>query len=98
MTTFGTGNTSLYLDHYHFIQDEDGAQELYDMKEDPNEWYNLATKEAYADVITSLQKHLPKQYEPYIMKHGFSRAANPYFNERASTKPMPKFSKKKSTH
>jgi arylsulfatase A-like enzyme len=82
ITTYGKGNTSLFNGRYHFIQYEDGSQELYDSKKDPNEWYNLAEIEKYSKEIKKLQKYLPKHYEPYLIKTRMSRAANPYFNEK----------------
>ena len=30
------------------------------MREDPNEWHNLADNKKYADVIAAHKKHLPK--------------------------------------
>src|SRR5690606_25949275 len=37
LTTWGTNNTAVRSRNYRFIQYEDGSQELYDLKIDPNE-------------------------------------------------------------
>jgi iduronate 2-sulfatase len=59
ITTMGFGNHSIRTERWRFIQYEDGSRELYDHWTDPNEWYNLAPYDQYANVINELEKHLP---------------------------------------
>jgi arylsulfatase A-like enzyme len=56
------GNTSVYLDNWHYIQYHDGSGELYDLKADPNEWENLAGLEEHVSLINSLKDHIPKSH------------------------------------
>ena len=40
---------------------EDG-EELYNLREDPNEWHNLASEEKYADLKAKMRKSAPKTF------------------------------------
>lgn len=51
VTTFNPGNHSVRSDQWRYILYEDGSEELYDMKEDPNEWINLARDQKFQSVI-----------------------------------------------
>lgn len=66
-TSYGYKNISMYIDGFHYIQYEDGSAELYEQKNDPNEWNNLANKEEYKTLISKFKKQLPKEY------HGVSK-------------------------
>lgn len=50
--------------NWRYIQYTDGAEELYNIKEDPNEWYNLAGDEKYDSIIKDLQKSAPAVFAP----------------------------------
>lgn len=41
ITTFSQGNLAVRDVRYRYIRYEDGSEELYDMKTDPNEWSNI---------------------------------------------------------
>jgi arylsulfatase A-like enzyme len=46
---------------WRYIRYTDGAEELYDLKNDPNEWSNLAAdKNAYMEVRRTMASHLPE--------------------------------------
>ena len=60
ITTHNHDNHGIRTKDWRFIQYADGSQELYDMKNDPNEWTNLAGDAAYADVIDQHAQWLPK--------------------------------------
>ena len=60
ITTHNHDNHGIRTENWRFIQYADGSQELYDMQNDPNEWTNLATDPAYADVIAQHMKWLPE--------------------------------------
>ena len=61
ITSFGLGNYSVRTTRYRFIQYLDGSQELYDHKEDPHEWNNLASNPEYKVTIAKHEKHIPKK-------------------------------------
>ena len=42
----------------------DGARELYNLQDDPDEWHNLAAEPALADVVKSLHAELCRFWEP----------------------------------
>lgn len=59
ITTHGYGNHAVRTERWRLIQYEDGSEELYDHWTDPNEWYNLADKVQFADVLINLRSYLP---------------------------------------
>jgi arylsulfatase A-like enzyme len=59
LTTFDKGNYSVTGSRWHYIRYADGSEELYDRKNDPNEWTNLATHADYASQKAILAKSLP---------------------------------------
>lgn len=59
ITTYGPGNHAIQTEHYRFYQYEDGSQELYDHRNDPNEWKNVAAEPAMQQVIDKLRSALP---------------------------------------
>jgi len=50
--------------NWRYIQYKDGAEELYNTKEDPNEWNNLAGEEKFSQVILDMRKSVPKVFAP----------------------------------
>ncbi len=56
----GPGNNVVITEQWRFIQYADGSQELYNIKNDPHEWTNLALQDGYEPVIKELTKFLPK--------------------------------------
>lgn len=59
ITSFGPGNYSVRSTHYRFIQYHDGSQELYDHRQDPHEWANLAGRPGSEGIIAEHSAHLP---------------------------------------
>ncbi|MBD3383768.1 DUF4976 domain-containing protein, partial [candidate division KSB1 bacterium] len=59
ITTYGRNNHSIRSPHYRYSRYEDGSEELYDHRSDPNEWHNLAGDEKYNPVKERLRAHLP---------------------------------------
>lgn len=59
ITTHGFKNHTVRTETHRYIQYADGSEELYDHRDDPYEWTNLASKPAAATVITELKQHLP---------------------------------------
>ena len=60
VTTHGKENHSVRIDDWHYIRYADGAEELYDLEEDLEEFYNLANDQSNAGIISELKAHLPK--------------------------------------
>ncbi|MEM1296519.1 MAG: sulfatase [Verrucomicrobiota bacterium] len=46
---FKTGNVAVRSEYFRYIRYRDGGEELYDLKNDPHEWKNLAADPAFAD-------------------------------------------------
>ncbi len=61
VTTYGQNNHSIRSAGHRYIKYEDGSEELYDHKTDPNEWHNLASEPSSQDVMGELARHLPQQ-------------------------------------
>jgi arylsulfatase A-like enzyme len=59
LSTFGYKNHAVVSDRYKYIRYSDGSEELYDVREDPNEWTNLATESGYDAVKRDLAAYLP---------------------------------------
>lgn len=49
VTMFDEGNTSLRTHRWRYIRYSDGSEELYDLRNDPNEWTNLASSDSHRD-------------------------------------------------
>lgn len=77
ITTFGMNNHAIKSDRYRYIRYEDGAEELYDHKTDPNEFVNLADLTTYFEKIDQLKKHIPQKNA--IWDANSSYTFQPYF-------------------
>jgi len=79
ITTYGRNNHAVVSKGYRYIHYEDGSEELYNRKNDPNEFENIAEIPAYFDVKSGLAKYLPSKnvYLSPLVKPG----ANAYFLE-----------------
>lgn len=80
LTTYGLNNHSVKKGRYRFIQYEDGTQELYDHKIDPNEFTNLANFPEYKKHIEKLKKYFPKTNEKWDKNSSYT--FQPYFVEQ----------------
>ena len=77
ITTYGLNNHALRSDNFHYIRYEDGSEELYDLENDNNEWYNIADEKKYDTVIGEFKKFLPENNIPWAK--GSSNDVNTYF-------------------
>jgi len=79
LTTHGMNNHAVKANGYRYIRYEDGTEEFYDHKKDPNEWTNEAQNPEYKNEITALKNHLPSTnafwdansnypFQPYFVK------------------------------
>jgi arylsulfatase A-like enzyme len=60
LMTYMKGNHAIRTERWRYIQYADGSEELYDHKNDPNEWFNVAGKEENKIVIEDHKKYIPK--------------------------------------
>ncbi len=60
ITTDNHDNHGVRTVRWRYIRYADGSEELYDMVDDPSEFFNLASDSRFADVIADLRKHLPE--------------------------------------
>ena len=71
--TFGPNNHSLHFINYHYIRYADGSEELYDLKNDPHEWHNLAGQQIHAKRIAVYRQKLPKVNVPPVRTKWWNR-------------------------
>ena len=78
VTTFGRGNHAITTERWRYIQYFDGSAELYDRKQDPNEWTNLADDPEYREQVKRMQTDVPPepQYKHFI-RYGRFKAVIP---------------------
>jgi choline-sulfatase len=66
ITTHNSNNHSIRDERWRWIVYADGSQELYDLKEDPNEWRNRIDDPAASPQATRLAEWLPKVNLPPV--------------------------------
>ncbi len=64
ITTHNADNHTVRTEHWRYIHYADGSEELYDMRNDKNEWTNLAADAKYAAVLEEHRKQLPGESAP----------------------------------
>ncbi|MBN1237852.1 MAG: sulfatase, partial [Gammaproteobacteria bacterium] len=62
--TYGYDNHAIRDERYRYIRYADGSEELYDHRNDPNEWHNLAGGRGSDAVIARLARYLPDRNAP----------------------------------
>lgn len=60
ITSHNRGNHSVRSTRYRFIQYADGTEEFYDLRNDPNEWHNLAADSNRSALVAEHRQWLPK--------------------------------------
>ena len=60
ITSHGPGNDAVRTETHRYIRYADGSEELYDLRSDPHEYTNLASRCELAALKKSLATHLPK--------------------------------------
>jgi len=72
ITEIKVGNVAVRSQDWRYIHYHDGTEELYDKRNDPNDWYNLAGDEKYRDIIEAHKKYLPESFaEPVPPKQDY---------------------------
>lgn len=64
VTCFDTDHFSVRDARWRYIRYRDGAEELYDLHADPNEWHNLAAQTEYAAIKAALGEAVPTVSAP----------------------------------
>lgn len=59
VSTIGRGSHSVFTERWRYIHYFDGSEELYDLGNDPHEWFNLSNKDEVAEIKRSLARHIP---------------------------------------
>ncbi|WP_439481600.1 sulfatase/phosphatase domain-containing protein [Cyclobacterium plantarum] len=80
ITTWARNNQAVVSQEYRYIHYEDGSEELYDLNEDPNEWYNVAGEEKYSSIKSELSQYLPKINEKWAAASRYDN--NDYFRKQ----------------
>lgn len=60
LTIDENGHVSVRTEHYRYIRYHSGEEELYDHREDPNEWTNLAKAPEQKERLAELSEWVPK--------------------------------------
>jgi len=60
LSTWYYGNHAVRSEHWRYIRYRDGGEELYDHRNDPGEFTNLAQNPEYASIIAEHRKSLPQ--------------------------------------
>jgi arylsulfatase A-like enzyme len=64
LTTYLRGNHAVRSERWSYIRYKDGSEELYDRRQDPNEWVNLASSAAHQQAKREMAKALPAADAP----------------------------------
>jgi len=64
ITTYGRGNHAVRSTRWSYIRYHDGGEELYDRRQDPQEWINLASHRGLTKVKEDLRRWLPATEAP----------------------------------
>ncbi|UXX80982.1 sulfatase [Reichenbachiella carrageenanivorans] len=68
LTTQGENRHSVRDERYRYTRYDDGSEELYDHSVDSLEWINLADHPKYAQIKTRLEKAMPTENVPEIVR------------------------------
>ena len=60
VATVGRGTHSVFTERWRYIRYFDGSEELYDLREDAREWFNLAAVPEHKAVKQQLARHIPE--------------------------------------
>ncbi|HUS87072.1 MAG TPA: sulfatase [Bacteroidales bacterium] len=61
ISTLGHNHYSVRKEEWHYIIYDNKEEELYNLKTDPEEWYNLAGRPESKEVVEDLKEYLPKE-------------------------------------
>ena len=58
------GSYAVVNENWRYIYYRNDTEELYNLQEDPDEWYNLAGDEQYRPVIDEMKQAVPEKFHP----------------------------------
>lgn len=67
ISSYGAGNTSIRTERWRYIRYEDGSEELYDHRIDPDEWTNQADNPEHAKTKKKLAGFIPPDQHPGLL-------------------------------
>ncbi len=70
ITTHNQGNHAVRTKRWRYIHYADGSEELYDLRNDPHEWTNVASLPTNASILMEHRKWLPKINAPPAPRSG----------------------------
>ncbi|MFT5470547.1 MAG: arylsulfatase A-like enzyme [Verrucomicrobiales bacterium] len=73
ISTHGRGNHMIQSRHLRYIRYENGDEEFYDHRDDPNEWENLASTPKAGEIREKLEKWIPAAEVNPVRKTGSAR-------------------------
>lgn len=91
LTTFGPNNHTLRTEHWRYIRYSNGHEELYDHRQDPHEWHNVAAEPQHRDMVEELRRWLPNNNVAPLP--GSRGSDSPLYGEGGKT-PLHKVMKK----
>ncbi len=82
LSTVGRGTHTVRHSRWRYTRYFDGTEELYDHKNDPNEWTNLINEPEHANIVRWLSKQIPedKTYSHFV-RYGDFKAVIPASGE-----------------
>jgi arylsulfatase A-like enzyme len=81
VTTYGRNNHAVVSRRYRYIHYENGAEELYDHENDPNEWQNIANDITNSAIIQMHRQRLPERNALWTLS-GKNNSVNTYFEKQ----------------
>ena len=66
ITALGDNHYSIIKDHWHYINYDGTEEELYNLKEDPEEWHNLAADASHENIKQQLKKIIPQDRHEFV--------------------------------
>ena len=58
------GSYAVINQQWRYIYYQDGSEELYDLRSDPDEWHNLMGDKTYGSVVEKMKKVAPRVFAP----------------------------------
>jgi arylsulfatase A-like enzyme len=73
VTTSGRGDHTITTERWQYLHYFDGAVELYDLQNDPDEFVNLAENPDYTEIIEQLRQFVPDEptWKYFVRYHNF---------------------------
>jgi arylsulfatase A-like enzyme len=70
VASIGRGSHSVFAHPWRYIHYFDGSEELYDLRIDPEEWFNLADDPEYDKIKKDMLRHIPidKRFKQFVRR------------------------------